>query len=138
MIRRKKDPFKDLNDKMSKMFENMMDQSFNTYFAQLPVDIRETDEEIIAEADMPGVDKDNIKVKVKDRTLHIAAQGNREVKEEGKNYVRHERSSKSYSRTVDLPEPVKSESAKAKYENGVLRVEMEKKEKSSDYNVEVE
>jgi len=137
MIRRK-DPFKDMHEKMSKMFENMTEAGFNMYNVQLPVDIRETDEKIIAEADMPGVDKDNIQVKVKDRSLHIAAQGDREVREEGKNYVRHERSAKSYSRTIQLPEPVKSSSAKAKYKNGVLTVEMEKKEKSSDFNVEIE
>ncbi len=137
MIRRK-DPFKDMHEKMSKMFENMAETGFNMYNVQLPVDIRETDEKIIAEADMPGVDKNNIQVKVKERSLYIAAQGDREVREEGKDYVRHERSSKSYSRTLQLPEPVKSDSTKAKYKNGVLTVEMEKKEKSSDYNVEIE
>lgn len=127
-----------MHEKMSRMFENMTDLDFSSGFNNLPVDLKETDDKLIATADMPGVNKENIKVRVREQTLSISAQGDKEVKEEGKGYIRVERSSKSYSRSIPLPTSVVSGSAKAKYENGVLTVEMDKKEKSTDYNVEVE
>ena len=137
MIRRKKDPFQDMYEKMSKMFENFDQTGFPVEGRSLPVDIEETEDRVIVRADMPGVNKDNIQVRVRDQTLQIAAKGEKEVKEEGKDYIRHERSTKSYSRRIELPSTVDEGSAEAEYENGVLTVSMEKKDKSKDFDVEV-
>ena len=137
MIRRKNDPFQDMYEKMSKMFENFDQTGFPVQGRSLPVDIEETEDQVIVRADMPGVDKNNIQVRVRDQTLQIAAKGEKEVKEEGKDYIRHERSTKSYSRRMNLPSTVDEASAEAEYRNGVLTVTMDKKEKSRDFDVDV-
>lgn len=138
MIRRKKDPFQEMYEKMSNMFENLHEPYMDMSSKNLPVDITENENQIKVKADMPGVDKDHIKVKVRDQTLQISATNEREVKEEGKDYIRHERSTKSYSRRIGLPSTVDSGSASAEYENGVLIVTMDKKEKSKDFDVEIQ
>lgn len=137
MIRRKRDPFKDMYESMSKMFENFEETGFPVQTQNLPLDIQETEDQVIVKADMPGVNKDHIQVKVRDQTLQIAAKGEKEVKEEGKDYIRHERSTKSYSRRVGLPSSVDSSSAEAEYKNGVLTVTMEKQDNSRDFSVDV-
>ncbi|MCJ7450423.1 MAG: Hsp20/alpha crystallin family protein [Candidatus Nanohaloarchaeota archaeon QJJ-9] len=114
--------------------ENFRDLNLNT----VPVDVKETEDQVIAKADMPGIDKDSIRVKIRGETLAISGEGRKEVKEEGKDYIRKERSRKSFSRKVDLGVPVDRDSAEAEYRDGVLTVKVDKKEKEKGVEIEVE
>ena len=77
------------------------------------VDVFEDEEYISVIAEMPGVNKEDIKVRATEDTLIISAQtGDRK-----------------YYKEIDLPAKVKPETAKANYKNGVLEVKLEKKEK---------
>ncbi len=75
------------------------------------VDVIETDDEVQIIAEMPGVNKDDIELSATETTL--------EIKAEGEN--------RKYYETVDLPAEVDPESAKARYNNGVLEVVLRKK-----------
>jgi len=89
------------------------------------VDVVEKGDDIIVTADMPGVDKSDIKINVtEDNVLEISAEKKAETKKEEKNYVRHERSYSRYYRAIRLPVPVDKTKAKASYNNGVLEVSM--------------
>lgn len=98
----------------------------------LAVDVRDEDEEFVVITDLPGFEKDDIDVEVRDRTLRIDARHDEEFGVDESDYVRRERSKRSLSRSVSLPEDVDEEAASASFENGVLTVELPKAHTSDD------
>jgi HSP20 family protein len=88
----------------------------------------EKDKEIIATAEMPGLEKKDIKINVTEDMLEISAETKQEEKKEEKGYIYRERRSGSYYRAISLPSPVDPDNSKATYENGVLEIKMPKNE----------
>jgi len=91
------------------------------------MDIYETDREVVAEVELPGVDPKNIEVKVKDNYLRVEAKAEEKKEEKGKGYYRKEISAGYYKRVVPLPVEVIGEKADATYEEGILKVVIPKK-----------
>ena len=83
---------------------------------------------LIAIAEMPGLEKEDIKINVTEDRLEISAQTKHEEKKEEKGYVYRERRSGSYYRAISLPSPVDPDNSKAAYKNGVLEIKMPKTE----------
>jgi len=92
------------------------------------VDILETDKEIIANAEMPGLDKKDININLTQDRLEISAETKQEEKKEEKGYSYREIRTGSYYRALSLPSPVDPDRSRASYENGVLKIEMPKTE----------
>ncbi len=132
------DPFREMFDRMNKMVQEVVDEGLGPAGTDLPVDIRQTDQTVIVRADMPGVSKDNISLTLRDNTVHLGAATDHEVHEEGKDYVRKERSRKRYSRRFRLPVAVDETSASASYEDGVLTVEIDRDEPDGGTDIEIE
>ncbi len=88
------------------------------------VDIQQQGNDIIVTADLPGVDKKDIKVDVRnDNVLDITAQKQTESVEQSRTaYLRRERRFMGYARSIMLPAAVDKARAKAMYNNGVLTV----------------
>jgi len=86
------------------------------------VDISETNEEIHIEAELPGMDKTNIKLQVKNSTLLLTGERSFEKKEEERTYKRIERMYGSFTRTFPLPQGVDSSKIQAQFENGILKI----------------
>lgn len=140
-------------NEMIKMQENM-DKLFNNFFKNEPSfrnnllenktnnnqylsnyvapdsDIYEKDKEIIAEIDLPGIDKKDIKVNVNKDSIEVTAEKKHEEKEEDKKkgIYRFERSYNGFCRKFDLPKTIDPDNAKAEYKNGVLIIKMPKLE----------
>ncbi len=92
------------------------------------IDVIETDKEIIATAEMPGLEKQDIKINLTEDRLEVSAETKQEEKKEEKGYVYRERRSGSYFRAISLPSPVDPDNSKASYKNGVLEIKMPKTE----------
>ncbi len=92
------------------------------------VDLYEKDGHFVIKAELPGVDKDGIKIDLKDRVLTLSGERtyDNEVKEE--NYYRKERSYGKFQRAFRLPADVDSDKIKAEFKDGVLQVEVPKPE----------
>jgi HSP20 family protein len=91
------------------------------------LDVREEKDHYTVRVDMPGASKDSIKVNVEGRLLTIS--GDRTTVDETKDndkVVRTERSMAEFVRTLELPGPVKADSVEAKYDNGVLTLNLPK------------
>lgn len=90
------------------------------------MDIYEDKGNVIAEAELPGVDPKNIEVEVRDNILMIEARSEekKEVKEKG--YYRKETGTRYFKRQVPLPAEVAGEKAVAEYEEGVLKLTIPK------------
>ncbi len=79
------------------------------------VDVLDYGDEVLVLAEMPGIDKDKIKIRIKDGKLIIKASNG-----------------KKFYKVVELPKGVKPETAKASYRNGVLEVKIKKEAKEED------
>jgi HSP20 family protein len=103
-----------------------------------PVDIYETAESIVLEAELPGMTKDDIVVEVKDNTLTLKGEKKfeREVKEE--NYHRVERSYGAFQRAFTLPLTVQQDKVKAKFKDGILEITLPKMEEAKPKQIKVE
>lgn len=138
MRRMRRDSFDDIFDQMQNLFNEFQERGKG--FARMkgvPVDIREQDGQVIVKADLPGVSKQDISLKADENSIEIAAESSEEVKEENEKYVRRERSSRSYRRTVSWPSRVDPETIEAEFEDGVLEITAEKEE-SNGHNIEIQ
>jgi len=90
------------------------------------VNIAEKDNEFVVELAAPGYKKDDFKVSADDGLLTVSAEIKNERNEEKKDYTRREYSCSSFSRSFRLPDNVKEDKVAAKYEDGVLRLQIPK------------
>ncbi len=104
-----------------------------------PVDILETDNELIVKADLPDVSLRDIDIQVENGTLTLKGERKFEKTEgEAGGYHRIERSYGSFVRCFSLPESVDAEKVKADYKQGVLTVTLPKKELAKPRTIKVE
>jgi HSP20 family protein len=101
------------------------------------MDVMEDEEKIVVKTDLPGVNREDIKIDLTEDTLKIEAQFQEET-EKGVNYYKKERKYGEASRTMILPAKVKINEVTAKCENGVLTVVMPKLEKKEVFEVKVD
>ena len=101
------------------------------------VDIYEADDAIVVKAEIPGVERDQVGVEVKDGVLTLRGERKfeREVKEE--NYHRIERSYGAFQRSFTLPSTVDPDKVRATLKNGVLEVTLQKKEQARPRQVKI-
>ena len=101
------------------------------------VDIEETDKNYMIRAELPGLDKDKVKVSVEDGVLMLSGERNPERKVEGKTFHRVERSHGTFSRSFTLPEDADAEKLNANYRDGLLEVSVTKREDAKPKAIEV-
>lgn len=101
------------------------------------VNVRDTDKEIILEAEMAGLSKENIKVEVDGDKLRI--RGTRKSCETPKGYtvIYRERCPFEYLRTFILDDEVKRDNISAHYDNGVLTLTLEKSDTPQPERIEI-
>lgn len=103
------------------------------------IDLKETEKELIVNAEIPGVDKKDIKVDVNENILTISFEKKQEKDEKDKNGWRiMERSYGRFSRTLTLPQAVKSEGAKASYKDGVLKITLPKQKETKTNTIKID
>ncbi|WP_010477166.1 Hsp20/alpha crystallin family protein [Thermococcus zilligii] len=90
-------------------------------------DIFDRGDKFVITVELPGVRKEDIKLRVTEDTVYIEAQMKREKELEREGAIRIERYYSGYRRVIRLPEEVIPEKAKARYNNGVLEIEVPKK-----------
>lgn len=96
----------------------------------MKTDIKEKKDKYLINIDLPGYEKENIKIEIEDGylTVHATTDSQKEEKEEGK-FVRKERYLGECSRSFYIGENIKEEDIKASLKNGTLHLEIPKKEK---------
>ena len=141
--RRKEGPFETsnfltFNDALEKFFNEPLFPAFS-HGNMMKTDVRETKKGYVLEVEMPGINKENIKLNVENGILTVSVEHNEEVNEESKNYIRRERKTGSYSRCFNV-EGVEPKDIKAKYDKGLLTLEIPKSDKPVDnsYSVDIQ
>jgi HSP20 family molecular chaperone IbpA len=122
--------------------ENLFDDFFDTVskpikaFRSAPIpqvmrtDVKESDKGFTLDIDLPGYKKEDISAELKDGYLTVSARTNEEneEKEEDGTYIRRERTFGSCSRSFYIGEEIEESEVKAKFEDGILKVFVPKKE----------
>lgn len=137
------DPWRDfssLQDRINRVFSSYTpqdDEAFEVGELSPVVDIYEDDKTFVFEADLPGFNKEDIKIDISNNILTIS--GNRKLeREENKDkYLRVERSYGTFARRFTLPNTIDSEKVEAKYKNGVLTLKLPKKEEALPKSIDV-
>jgi HSP20 family protein len=103
-----------------------------------PVDILETENELVLKADLPDVDLKDIDIQIERGTLSIKGERTFEkVEGQGTGYHRIERSYGHFQRFFSLPDTVESDKVKADYKNGVLTITLPKKEVAKPRTIKI-
>tara|TARA_B100001564_G_C20450131_1_gene583067 strand:+ start:367 stop:804 length:438 start_codon:yes stop_codon:yes gene_type:complete len=114
------------------IFERMVDDNFFFNYdnndLRPSVDINESNDAFILSADLPGIEKSKIKVKVEENILILFADRNIDKSDTNEKLHYSERRSGSFSRSFKLPKTVKEEKITAKLDNGVLSIVIPKAE----------
>ena len=107
----------------------LIDRNFEPASGLMKTDVIEKENGYQLEAELPGFNKEDISIDLKDDTLTISAshKENKDEKDENGKYIRRERRSSSYQRSFRTP-GLKPEDIIAQYKNGVLTVSIPKKE----------
>ena len=127
-----------LNRLFNDTFSRVFDGEEGSSRAWAPaVDIYETDANIVLKAELPGINPNDVEVRVEDGTLYLKGQRKfeKEVKEE--NYHRVERSYGSFVRSFPLPNSVNADDAKAEYKDGVLALTLPKREEAKPKTIKI-
>jgi HSP20 family protein len=102
------------------------------------VDVRETEDRVVLEAELPGVNPKDVEIQVEGDCLLIRGERKHEKDEKTKSYHRLERAHGRFERRFTLPEGTNSEKVEATYKNGVLTVEVPKKEEARPRTIQVQ
>jgi HSP20 family protein len=132
---RSRDVFSAMRDEMDRVFER-----FEYGWPRLPtlfrregamtvpeLDIRESANAVVVEAELPGVDEKDVTVSLANGVLTIKGEKTHEKEEKGENYHVTERSFGSFERAIRLPDSIDEGKVEAKFEKGVLKVTAAKK-----------
>jgi HSP20 family protein len=139
------DPFRDLRslqEEVNRLFSSNLSRSFAdegmARGAWAPnVDIYENKDQIVIEAELPGMNREDFEITVENNVLTLRGERRFEKKEESDNYHRVERAYGSFTRSFTLPQTVSGEGASAEYKNGVLKVVLAKREEVKPRRIEI-
>lgn len=119
-----------LNDIFDNNFENELMPSFNKGISLPAVNIKETNNEFVLELAAPGMKKSDFNIEVDNKMLSISSEVSEKNKTEAGNYSRREFGYASFKRTFNLPETVDAAKVSASYNDGILTVNLPKREEA--------
>ncbi len=128
------DPFLELRERINQLFDSFWEDPFGmvpTFEQTLAgfsprVDVTETDKEIKVEAELPGMDEDDINVTFDRDVLTISGEKKAEKEEKHKNYYHMERHYGSFHRAIPMPVEIDADKIDAKFKKGVLTITLPK------------
>ncbi|HNP25859.1 MAG TPA: Hsp20/alpha crystallin family protein [Nitrosomonas sp.] len=117
----------------------LLDNVFEFDGQRLPnLDVIDRENEMLVRAELPGIDKKNLNISITDNLLSIKGESGSETKEEKGDFYRHEISSFSFARSINLPCAVDDAKVTASLKNGILEITLPKTETSKRRNIQVQ
>lgn len=138
---------------MDRMFEDL-DKTFKQFFGEPlmrrrkgfkrpafrspAMNIKDEGDRYEINAEMPGIDKDDIEVEIRDDRVKISGETKEEKEEKEEDFVRRESGYRSFYRELPMGDEVISDEAEASYNNGVLEITLPKREKKKGKTLEIQ
>ena len=129
--------------------QSEVNRLFDTFFSGRPgeggamrrwapaMDLLATDEHLVLRADLPGLDREDVNVEIKDGVLTVSGERKAEREERGKDFYRAERAFGSFSRSLSLPENVDADKISAEFDKGVLEIRIPKPEERKPQRIQI-
>ena len=140
------DPFRDLvsiQDELNRLFgrtftgsESMRPAASGSWMPAM--DVFETEDRIVATLELPGIEPKDVEVSVEDSTLTVSGKRDFASETNEENYHRVERRYGSFARSISLPQTVDTEKVSARFDKGVLTIEVPKVERAKPKRIEIE
>lgn len=111
--------------------------NFNNQSWYPRVDISENENEFVLHAELPGMNREDIKVSLEDGVLTVFGERKQEEAQEGKKYFHRERTYGSFKRAFRLGTDVQADNISASYKDGILTVNLPKAEEVKPRQIEV-
>jgi len=129
-------------DLSTRRFSDLLDDFFNeavtTSNTFVPgIDVSETDDQFLVNVELPGMKKDDIDVSIENNRLTISGERKFKEEENGVKFHRVESRYGSFTRTIQLPDNVESDSITANYEDGILNISVDKSEDKVRKKIEI-
>ena len=138
------DPIREMEEMQNRLFGRRLalkkdaGEEALTVAEWLPaVDIAEDDKEYTIKVELPGVNKEDVRVSVEGGVLSITGERKAEKEEKNKKYHRIERSYGSFARSFTLPEGTPTDKVSAEFKDGVLRVHLPKDQAAKPKSIDV-
>jgi len=141
------EPFRNLISTQDQ-FNRLFNETFSRFFTGADggeakpwspaVDIYENDHNLVLKAELPGIDPNDVEIRVEDEVLYLKGQRKFEKDVKEKNYHRIERAYGSFQRTFTLPSFVDANQVAADYKNGILTLTMPKREEAKPKTIKIQ
>ena len=138
------DPFRNLitlQDRMNRLFDESLQRqgpdALDRGIWTPPVDIYETDSELVLVAEVPGMGEEDVEVEVRDNSLVLKGERKMEKDVNKESYHRVERAYGGFLRTFTLPQSVDATKISATYNKGILEVKMPKVRKAVPQQIKI-
>ena len=136
-MRRGFDPFSSLQRELNRAFDRAWpEEQQQDLVGAYPVDIRETDDQVVVEAELPGFDKKDVDITLENGVLTIQAEREDNGESNGQRHL-NERRFTRVARSFTLPQTVDEQNVDARLDNGVLTLSLNKKEEARSRKIEV-
>lgn len=140
------EPLRDLltlQERMNRLFDESArglrpgEEALGTAIWSPPVDIYETDDEVILKAELPEINQKDIDIQVENNTLVLRGERKFEKDAKRENFHRIERAYGGFARSFTLPNTIDQERIKADYKDGILKIVMPKREEIKPKQIKV-
>ncbi len=139
------DPFRDviaLQNRMNSLFQDYTrgqgeSDPVTTATFVPPVDIYEDEHKVVLKLEVPGLKQDDFDIRVENNTLTVRGERKFEKEEKEENFHRIERRYGSFYRAFTVPNTVNTENVAASYDNGVLKIELQKRAEAKPKQIKV-
>jgi HSP20 family protein len=134
----RRDPFNEFMNIFNTSLPRLFNGDMGVKGSWVPgVDIREDQNSIVLEADLPGVKPEDFKLAIENNRLTLSGERRIEKESNSENFHRVERSYGSFSRTFRLPSTVSVDDARAEFKGGVLSVTLPKREEAKSREIKI-
>ena len=135
------EPFREiaqLQGEMGRLFNGLLEGQSRTSQGWVPpLDVWETESELVYAFDLPGLTEEQIAIEVQDDTLTVSGERLRETTEQGDRFFRFERRYGSFARGVGLPAGIDESKIAAAYASGVLEIRVPKPEEAKPRRIQL-
>jgi HSP20 family protein len=127
-----------LRDEMNRMFNNFYEDFDQAESRWVPsVDILEEKDSLRLSAELPGVDKKDVRINIQNGILTIEGEKKQESEKKEDDYYRTERFYGKFTRSFTLPSGIDAENVKADFRDGILHITLPKTEKAKPRQIEI-
>ena len=123
-----------LREAMDRLFDDALTRPFSlmreggSTWSSLPIDMYQTDNEVVVKAALPGIKADEVQINVTNDILTIKGEVKHEEEKKDKSWHIREHRWGAFERSVMLPTGVIADKAKAEFDNGILTISLPKSE----------